>query len=56
LFVLHTEIIFIPSFSLLVYPVGADTGRMNKILAKHFMDPEDIVVKSDEVVGKNEAI
>jgi len=23
-------------------------GRMNKILSKHFMDPEDVVVKKDE--------
>jgi len=22
--------------------------RMNKILSKHFMDPEDVVVKKDE--------
>jgi len=23
-------------------------NRMNKILSKHFMDPEDVVVKKDE--------
>jgi hypothetical protein len=27
---------------------------MNKILAKHFMDPEDIIDKTDEAVAKDE--
>jgi hypothetical protein len=39
-----------PSFHLLRYNNG-DTetdSRMNKILSKHFMDPEDVVVKKDE--------
>jgi hypothetical protein len=38
------------SFSLFMYFKGdIDTDiRMNKILSKHFMDPEDVVVKKDE--------
>ena len=37
-------------FSLLIYiKDDAETdNRMNKILSKHFMDPEDVVVKKDE--------
>ena len=37
-------------FSLLIYiKYDAETDiRMNKILSKHFMDPEDVVVKKDE--------
>ena len=37
-------------FSLLIYiKYDAETdNRMNKILSKHFMDPEDVVVKKDE--------
>lgn len=29
---------------------------MNKILAKHFMDPEDIIDKTDEVAAKDEKV